>query len=89
MSKTAGKPLMPPDSAVIYARISLDRTGEGAGVERQLNECRALAKKLGLKVVKVLTDNDISATSGKVRPAFEELLAMRPAAVIAWHQDRL
>lgn len=74
---------------VIYTRISLDRTGEGLGVARQEQECRALAKKLGLRVVKVYCDNDISATSGKVRPDFEAMLAAQPAAIIAWHQDRL
>lgn len=74
---------------VIYTRISLDRTGEGLGVARQEKECRALAKKLGLRVVMVYSDNDISATSGKVRPEFEAMLAAQPAAIIAWHQDRL
>lgn len=75
--------------AVIYTRISLDRTGEGLGVARQEQECRALADKLGLNVTRVYTDNDISATSGRVRPDFEAMLAAKPAAIIAWHQDRL
>ncbi|WP_407358045.1 recombinase family protein [Microbacterium sp. LTA6] len=74
---------------VIYTRISLDRTGEGLGVARQEQECRALAKKLGLRVVKVYSDNDISATSGKVRPDFEAMLDAQPPAIVAWHQDRL
>ncbi|MER7797604.1 recombinase family protein [Microbacterium sp. NPDC096154] len=74
---------------VIYARISLDRTGEGLGVARQEQECRALAKQLDMTVTHVYTDNDISATSGKVRPAFEDMLAARPPAIITWHQDRL
>ncbi|KIP95847.1 hypothetical protein RU09_00340 [Microbacterium sp. MEJ108Y] len=74
---------------VIYTRISLDRTGEGLGVARQEKECRALAKKLGLRVVKVYSDNDISATSGKVRPDFEAMLDAQPPAIVAWHQDRL
>lgn len=74
---------------VIYCRISQDRTGEQAGVERQLKECRALAAKLGVTVDHVYTDNDVSATSGKVRPQFEAMLSARPAAIIAWHQDRL
>lgn len=77
------------DTAVIYCRLSQDRNGEGLAVERQLRECRELAKKLGLRVTKVYTDNDISATTGKTRPGFEELLAARPTAVVVWHQDRL
>ena len=74
---------------VIYTRISLDRTGEALAVARQEQECRALAKRLGLTVVHTYTDNDISATSGKVRPDFEAMLDAQPEAIIAWHQDRL
>lgn len=78
-----------PDSCVIYCRISSDPTGEKAGVERQEEECRALARRLGLHVDKVLIDNDTSATSGVRRPAFEELVESRPPAVVTWAQDRL
>ncbi|WP_314095935.1 recombinase family protein [Microbacterium foliorum] len=74
---------------VIYTRISLDRTGEGLGVARQEQECRALAERLGLTVVRVYSDNDISATSGKVRPGFEAMLDAQPTTIVAWHQDRL
>ncbi|KAA9148566.1 recombinase family protein [Microbacterium lushaniae] len=76
-------------NAVIYCRISQDRKGEQLGVDRQLKDCRTLAKKLGMTVDHVYTDNDISATSGKVRPQFEAMLAARPSAIISWHQDRL
>jgi site-specific DNA recombinase len=78
-----------PDSCVIYLRISQDRTGQMLGVDRQLPDCRALADRLGLRVVHVYTDNDISATSGKTRPEFEAMLNARPEVIIAWHQDRL
>lgn len=75
--------------AVIYTRISQDRSGEGAGVDRQLKDCRALAARLGLDVDHVYTDNDTSATSGVKRPQFEAMLKAGPTAIIAWHQDRL
>lgn len=75
--------------AVLYLRISQDRTGEQLGVERQEKDCRALARRLGFEVVRVYVDNDTSATSGKVRPQFERMLRDRPEAIIAWHQDRL
>lgn len=75
--------------AVIYTRVSLDRTGEALAVARQEQECRALAERLGLTVIHTYTDNDISATNGKVRPGFEAMLDAQPAAIIAWHQDRL
>lgn len=76
-------------AAAIYCRISYDRTGEGLGVERQEQECRALAEQRGLTIDQVYVDNDISATSGVARPAFDQMLAAKPDAIIAWHQDRL
>jgi len=62
--------------AGIYLRISQDRDGKAAGVERQEKECRALAERLGWEVPegRVYCDNDISATSGKRRPQWERLL---------------
>lgn len=79
--------------AVIYERISRDRTGEEAGVTRQDEDCHTLAKQLGWPVVEVYRDNDISATSGKPRPAYLKLLDdLRGGhidAIIAWHPDRL
>ncbi|WP_315070330.1 recombinase family protein [uncultured Microbacterium sp.] len=74
---------------VIYTRVSLDRTGEALAVARQEQECRALAERLGLTVAHVYSDNDISATSGKVRPDFEAMLDDQPTVIVAWHQDRL
>lgn len=73
---------------VIYARISQDRTGDEAGVERQERECRELAEKNGWHVDRVMVDNDISATTGEVRPAFEEILTLDVERVITWHTDR-
>lgn len=83
----------PTLSAAIYVRISQDRGGAGLGVERQEQECRALAKRLGWKVVEVYYDNDLSAFSGRRRPSYERMLTDIEAgtitAVIAWHPDRL
>lgn len=79
--------------AAIYVRISDDRLGEGLGVARQERDCRRLAARLGWTVAEVYTDNDISATSGKRRPAYERLLADIEAgavgAVVVWDVDRL
>lgn len=78
---------------VIYVRISEDREGGGLGVARQEKDCRALAATLGWRVVHVYVDNDLSAFSGKTRPAYLELLdAVRAAEVVrvlVWHTDRL
>lgn len=76
-------------TCAIYVRISQDRTGEELGVERQERECHELAARLGLQVGRAYVDNDVSATSGARRPAFEEMLMDHPSAIIAWHQDRL
>ena len=50
--------------AAIYARISLDKLGEAAGVGRQTEGCRNLAELEGWNVEHVLVDNDLSAYSG-------------------------
>lgn len=80
-------------NAVIYVRISSDRTGEGLQVERQRKECQELADRLGWDVVGVRTDNDVSAYSGKARPGYtallEDLGSGAANAVLAWHTDRL
>jgi DNA invertase Pin-like site-specific DNA recombinase len=76
-------------TCAIYCRISLDKTGQMAGVQRQETECRELAARLGLEVERVYVDNDVSAFSGKRRPQFEALLAAGPEAIVVWHLDRL
>jgi site-specific DNA recombinase len=78
----------------LYTRISQDSTGERAGVTRQLEDCEALADRLGWEVVAPrYDDNDLSAFSGKTRPGFEAMLdAMKRGefdAIICWHPDRL
>ncbi len=79
--------------AGIYVRISKDKTGQRAGVDRQLADCQSKAQQLGWPVVRVYTDNDISAYSGKPRPDYQalcdDIAAGRINAVIAWHPDRL
>ncbi|MCH6470957.1 recombinase family protein [Sinomonas terrae] len=59
-----------PRSAAIYARISSDQTGEGLGVQRQLEDCRKLAAERGWIVGEEYVDNDLSAFKGKARPEF-------------------
>ncbi|MGW1941438.1 recombinase family protein [Streptomyces goshikiensis] len=76
-------------NVTIYVRLSLDQRGDELGVQRQADECRAFAESRGWTVREVIADNDISATSGKVRPGFERLLASKPEAILCWHTDRL
>lgn len=79
--------------AAIYARISDDRRGEALGVGRQREDCVSLAERRGHSVVRVYTDNSVSAYSGRVRPGYRELLAAIAAGgvdvVLAWDPDRL
>src|SRR5215211_2554477 len=80
-------------AAVTYCRICADKTGAGLGVERQAADCRELALGLGLGEPEVLSDNDLSAYSGKRRPGYERLkqglLDGRWATLLVWHVDRL
>lgn len=77
----------------IYCRISKDLDGSGKGVNRQEKECRKFAATNGLEVAEIYIDNDISAYSGKQRPAYEQMLKdleeQRITGVICWHVDRL
>jgi DNA invertase Pin-like site-specific DNA recombinase len=80
-------------ATAVYCRISDDRLGEGAGVARQEADCRALAERKGWPIAEVYVDNDISAWSGKKRPAYRRLLDDikdgRVDAVVCWNVDRL
>lgn len=82
-----------PRKAAIYARISSDQDGRGLGVQRQLADCRKQAKERGWIVAEEYVDNDVSAYSGKARPAYQRMLAdlgdgLRDA-VIVYNLDRL
>src|SRR6478609_5253423 len=78
------------DACLIYARMSLDSP---LGVQRQLEDCRALAAQEGWPVAGEYVDDGRSATNGKPRPKYLRLLADAQAGkgsrVIAWDQDRL
>jgi DNA invertase Pin-like site-specific DNA recombinase len=83
--------------AAIYCRISEDRHGTGQKVEDQEADCRRLAERLGLEVVEVYVDNDLTAHKGskryKERPRYRDLLtAIRAGqvdAVLATETERL
>lgn len=80
--------------AAIYLRISLDHTGEGLAVERQRQDCEAIASAKGWEVVDVYVDNSVSASKKNVkRPEYErmveDLLAGKFSAVICYDLDRL
>lgn len=79
---------------MIYCRISDDRIGDGAGVERQEKDCRELCARLGWQVVAVFVDNSKSAwLRDRRRPGWDALLdGLRRKeydAVVVYHGDRL
>jgi len=78
-----------PSECVIYVRISDDPSEQALGVERQETVCQEWAASHGFTVTRVYRDNDISASNGKLRPDFEQLLKDRPRDIVCWHNDRL
>lgn len=72
-----------PRKAGIYARISRAPDGSTYGVDRQEKLCRQLADRKGWTVAEVYVDNDLSAFSGKTRPAYERMLR----DLLAGHRD--
>src|SRR5713226_3014584 len=85
----------PAGVAAIYVRLSQDREGEGLAVARQEADCRPICEQHGYppERIRVYSDNDLSAYSGKVRPRFRDLLrdieSGEVTFVAAWHTDRL
>ncbi|RWR18873.1 hypothetical protein D8Y23_08885 [Microbacterium enclense] len=90
-----GSVVTSPGHAAIYTRISDDPEGSALGVARQEQDCRDLAARLGVRVVEVFTDNNVSAStnSTKDRPAYDELLRRARAGefshVLAYSNSRL
>ncbi|MDR6794097.1 DNA invertase Pin-like site-specific DNA recombinase [Pseudarthrobacter oxydans] len=75
-------------TTAVYVHQSEDRTGAEAAVQRQVAACRLLAEAKGWDSPRLYADNSISATPGKTRPAFEQLLAAvesgAVSAVVVW-----
>ena len=88
-------PDMPAQQAAIYVRISKDREGTELGVERQIEDCRKIAERLGLPVYRIYKDNDLSGSkyARKVRPEYIEMLEHARAGyfctIIAYTSSRL
>jgi site-specific DNA recombinase len=79
---------------VSYERISEDKTGQAAGVDRQHRDNSLLAQAKGHSIGRRYVDNSISALDEtKIRPEFEQLIrdvaAGHVGMIIVWHVDRL
>ncbi len=80
--------------AVIYARQSKDNAD---GIDRQIEDCRRLLSREGIDpdAARVITDNDVSASTAKPRPGYDGELLPEIAhsgselVVVAQTHDRL
>lgn len=83
----------PPLRAAIYTRVSRDFSGNHRAVERQEEDCRLICQINNYEVVRVYSDNSISAYSGKTRPQFDRMIRDykkgRFDIIVAWKMDRL
>jgi site-specific DNA recombinase len=79
--------------AFVYLRQSLDKTGLGAAVTRQREDCLRLCADRGWEDVRVWEENDTSASSRKPRPVYTTMLEAigrgEAQVLVAWHVDRL
>jgi DNA invertase Pin-like site-specific DNA recombinase len=80
-------------TAGIYCRISKDDGNDLLGVKRQEKDARALCERKGWPVGRVFVDDDVSAWSGRRRPAYEDMLKALEGgeitAVAVYDLDRL
>lgn len=87
---------MSSKSAALYLRISLDAKRDGLAIQRQRDECVALAERHGLSTTDELTyeDASLSAWDKSVhRPRYEAMLgdyrAGKFGTIVAYNLDRL
>lgn len=80
-------------TALIYLRISANRTSEHASIEQQRADCTALAGRLGYTRTVEFVDEAVSAYQDRARPAYQQLLRQLEGSdagtVVVWHLDRL
>jgi DNA invertase Pin-like site-specific DNA recombinase len=81
------------DTALIYLRISANRTGEHASIQQQRDDCTALAGRLCRSRIIEFVDEAVSAYQDRTRPAYQRLLRQieqaPSATLVVWHLDRL
>ena len=77
----------------IYLRQSQDRTNDQLGIDRQREEVHRLCKSRRWQDLTEFVDNDVSASSRKPRPQFNEMMSRVDAGefdvIVSRHMDRL
>jgi DNA invertase Pin-like site-specific DNA recombinase len=93
MSTTRTRTRRSARRAAVYARVSLDQTGEAASVSQQEESARELIERRGWTLAGVYVDNSITGTGKKHRPRFYAMLeAVKRGeidAIVARHMDRI
>lgn len=67
--------------AIIYRRQSRDADNDELGIERQLKECKRVAKARDFNVIDVITDNSVSA-SKRGRPGYGRLTQLMATGAV-------
>lgn len=76
MTSTASADDAQPVRAAIYLRISQDREMDGLAIERQRQDCEAMARSRRWEVVETYVDQSKSATDKtKKRPSYERMVS--------------
>jgi site-specific DNA recombinase len=82
-----------PRRGARYARISHDQAGDEHGVTNQLADEAAHAARRDITVTATYTDNDISATYGKLRPGYRAMMEAAARGefnvILVFHTSRL
>ena len=94
MTSTASADDAQPVRAAVYLRISQDREMDGLAIERQRQDCEALARSRRWEVVETYVDQSKSATDKtKKRPSYDRMVsdyeAGRFSAIVCYDLDRL
>lgn len=79
--------------AVIYARVSSDKSGRAKSVAEQVEECRDVCEANGWNIFEIVTDNSIGASrhsGGRRRPGYERLQQVLKAGdvLVQWESSR-
>src|SRR5712691_10109734 len=78
---------------VKYLRISADKLGDEHGVANQDEECDKLISAREMALVGRYCDNDISASSGRLRPEYQAMMTAAARrefdAILVWQTSRL
>jgi DNA invertase Pin-like site-specific DNA recombinase len=84
---------MAATATALYLRQSRDAEGNELAISRQREGCLRLCKAKGWNTIREYPDNDRSATNGKPRPAYQQMLkdiaGSKVARVVVWDLDRL